>query len=211
MNSMKVVVALSMLVACGKKQDAPAPTKTPPAAAPAKPAAASFTFDRADGSPKVGPLAFDHQVMTDDGYGNKMLLLIANCPQIKESCSIIRGGLREDRDKLTTACPGWSEVAVVFGPKTRGPKGPLSVPPGKYTSAGDPVQTPMVEYSDSDPKKTFQMSNEKEPMIEVTRSDAKGMAGTIMMKGNTKATLDGTFDTKACDCSADVSACKPVN
>src|SRR5579864_5979666 len=96
MRNHVVLVAILALAACNKKEDAkpaPAPAAAPaptPAAPPPPPpppkSVLTATFN--DGTTKYGPVTPDHQIVTDDGYGNRMILLISKCPQITDSCSI---------------------------------------------------------------------------------------------------------------------------
>ncbi len=221
-----LVLIMSFVVgACGGKKDddstakagksgESAPTKsateTPPAAATPPKAAAGFTATKRDGTTKIGPLTFDHQVITDDGHGNHMVLLIANCPQITESCTIPKY-LRENTELLDAKCPGWTEVAIAFGPKEQiANMGRLTVPTGKYSASKDqPVRAKMVELSDSEMAKaykTMQLSSDTEPFVDITRSDGKGMAGTFSVKKD-PAVIEGSFDAKACACDQNTGVC----
>lgn len=185
---------------------APAESTPPPPPPPAPAASASFTAVKSDGT-KVGPMTFDHQVVTDDGNGNHMVLLIANCPQITEACSIPKY-LREDKDLLNAQCPGYTEVAIAFSPKEKKANmGPVVVPVGKYGDAdGQPLRASMIELSDKATAWSGMQLSPDEPYLDVTRSDDKGMAGTFNAKDGDRS-IEGSFDAKTCSCDQNTGAC----
>lgn len=190
--------------AAATSKTGPAPVApTPPP--PPKPSA-GFTATKGDGT-KVGPMTFDHQVVTDDGDGNHVVMLIANCPQITESCSIPKY-LRENKDLLDAQCPGYTEVAIAFGAKEQTAKmGPLTIPVGKYGDAADqPLRAKMVELSDKETAWSGMQLSPEEPYVDVTRSDAKGMAGTFNAKDGQR-TIEGSFDAKTCTCDQNTGVC----
>jgi hypothetical protein len=223
MRTKLVLITVFIVGACGDKKDddktakagtsgapattaAPAKTAPPPAPPPPPAPKAGFTATKRDGT-KVGPMTFDHQVVTDDGNGNHMVLLIANCPQITESCSIPKY-LRENKDLLNEKCPGYTEVAIAFGPKEKTANmGPLTIPVGKYGDAADaPLRASMVELSDKATAWSGMQLSPEQPYVDVTRSDAKGMAGTFAAKEDPKS-IEGSFDAKACACDQNTGVC----
>lgn len=184
-------------------------TGSAPVAPPAQPApkpSAGFSATKGDGT-KVGPMTFDHQFVTDDGHGNHMVMLIANCPQIAESCTIPKY-LRENKDLLNAQCPGYTEVAIAFGPKEqKANMGRLDIPVGKYGDAADqPLRAKMVELSDKATAWSGMQLSPDEPYVEVTRSDVKGMAGTFSAKEGQRS-IEGSFDAKFCACDQDTGVC----
>lgn len=223
MRTNLIVFTTLIAAACSKPSDKPAATKgtttapspTTAAAKPATPPPAvakpGFTATLSDGT-KVGPLTFDHQIITDDGQGNHMALLIANCPQITDSCSIGKY-LRENQELLDQQCPAWAEIAITFQAKDRHANmGPVTVPTGAFTSSGDqPMAIGMVEYSETKSAHayaTMQVHNDKATMVEVTRADAKGLAGKITARSESGSTaIEGTFDARACTCDQNTGVC----